>query len=94
MGELWQRLLRGRAVLGARTCNTRLWHAVNRTMAVPPQDHLPGAGDDLDVVKLCERFAALGYRQPATACYVRCTPQCGRLVDGLAAKAGGSGGRA
>lgn len=68
-----------------------------RLRSHPPtaQDHLPG-GEELDIVRLCQRFAALGYRQPAAACYVRCTPQCGQLVEGLSAKAGrgqGGGGR-
>lgn len=29
------------------------------------------------------RFARLGYRRTAVACFVRCTPECGALVEAL-----------
>ncbi len=51
------------------------------------EDHLPEAG--VDIVKECARFAAMGWRQTATACFVRCTPRCARLVEALNGEASG-----
>ena len=56
------------------------------------EDHLP---PEADVAEECLRFGALGWRRPATACFVRCAPRCARLVEALHAERGlGGGGQA
>ncbi|PRW60864.1 SNF2 super family [Chlorella sorokiniana] len=44
------------------------------------EDHLP---EDADVVMENARYAQLGYLRTKVACFVRCTPDCGALVDAL-----------
>ena len=44
------------------------------------EDHLP---EEADVVMESERFARLGYRRTAAACYVRCSAGCAHLADAL-----------